>query len=93
MSASSTLSLRLPRETGERLERAVQLTHRSAVVLAQEAIDKYLDTLLEDKDRSIDDRAGRLAHFLSYRGVGVGADGGRSIEDIDAQVREFRGDD
>jgi predicted DNA-binding protein len=92
MTASSqTLSLRLPPETKVRLERAASVTRRSRAFLVKEALERHLDTILNEHDRRCG--AERLARLLAFKGAGVGEDGGRTMEDIDAQVRAFRGDE
>lgn len=88
---SPTLSLRLPPETKDRLDRAASVTRRSRSFLVRQALDKHLDAIL--REPAVEDNKDRLARLLAYKGAGVGPDGGRTMEDIDAQVREFRGDE
>jgi predicted DNA-binding protein len=88
---SPTISLRLPAETKDRLERAASLTRRSRSFLVKEALDKHLDAILNEHGARR--RTDRLARLLAFKGAGAGVGGGRTAEDIDAQVRAFRGDE
>lgn len=85
-SPSTTISLRLPQETKERLERAAAAQRRSQSFIVKEALDQYLERFA---NLTPEDRAERLRRLLAFEGVGA-RDGGRTAEDIDAQVRAFR---
>ena len=82
------VSLRLPDATKGQLDRAAKLTRRSRSFLMKEALDAYLPTVL-DADAPA---KSRLARLLAFEGAGA-AGGGRTADEIDAEVRDFRADD
>ncbi len=85
---AAIVSLRLPDATKARLDRAAKLTRRSRSFLMKEALEAYLPTILGAPAPA----KSRLARLLAYEGAGaVGS--GRTEDEIDAEVRDFRADD
>jgi len=90
---ATSLTIRLSPKTSEKLARAALAQHRPAEDIVEDALTAHLPKIPDSGAPSPDAAAARLERLLSYVGAGVGPDGGRSMADIDAQVREFRGDD
>jgi hypothetical protein len=87
-----TLSLRVPSELKTRLERASVRTHRSRAYLTIAALQKYLTDVERDEARSATPNKYDLAK--RYSGVGAKLLGkGRSAAEIDAMIRDLRGDE
>lgn len=85
-----TLSVRLPDDTRARLERAAKTTHRSRSFLVKEALERHLNDIVAEQ------RGGaksRLEKLLAMKGVGTRLYGPRTVEEIDSDVRKFRGDE
>lgn len=91
MPSSSTLSLRLPAETRERLDRAAKKSRRSRSYLIQRALELHLDEVA--KEEAVPAQSGRYARLLSMQGAGIGPDGGRTKQEIDDYIRWLRDDD
>lgn len=87
-----SLSIRLPGDVRERLEQAVQHTNRSRSFLVQEALTRHLNDIVADQGGAAGTK-GRMEKLRAMKGVGARLYGPRSVEEIDAQVREFRGGD
>jgi hypothetical protein len=87
-----TLSLRIPTELKSRLERASVRTHRSRAYLTIAALQKYLTDVERDEVKTV-----TLSKYdIAKRYSGVGANllgGGRSAAEIDAMIRDQRGDE
>jgi hypothetical protein len=87
-----TLSLRVPSELKTRLERASVRTHRSRAYLTIAALQKYLNDVEQDEAKTA--TASKYDIAKRYSGVGARLLGrGRSAAEIDAMIRDQRGDD
>lgn len=86
-----SLSVRLPEAMRERLEVAAQQTKRSRSFLVQEALTRHLSDIVAEQSRS--GAKSRLERLRAIKGTGARLYGPRTEEDIEAQVREFRGDE
>jgi predicted DNA-binding protein len=92
VSSSVTLSLRVPNELKTRLERASVRTHRSRAYLTIAALKKYLNDV--EKDELKTTKPSRYALVERYRGIGAKMLGkGRTAIEIDATIRDIRGDE
>lgn len=88
---SPTLSVRLPEKTRERLDQAATSTRRSRSFLIQEALERHLNEIVTEQGG--DARKSRLERLLALAGVGERLAGPQTAEEIDARIREFRGDE
>jgi RHH-type transcriptional regulator, rel operon repressor / antitoxin RelB len=88
--ATPSLSIRLPGEVRERLEQAAQRTNRSRSFLVQEALTRHLSDIVTDLGGAAGTTS-RMEKLRAMKGAGARIYGPRSEEDIDGQVREFRG--
>lgn len=86
-----TLSVRLPKEIRQRLSQAARQTNRSLSFLVQAAITRSLDDIVSEQTRT--EHRSRLEKLRAMKGAGSNIYGPRSEEDIEAQIREFRGDE
>lgn len=87
-----TLSLRVPSELKTRLERASVRTHRSRAYLTIAALQKYLSDVERDEMKTAKPNKYDIAK--RYSGVGARLLGeGRGATDIDAMIRDQRGDE
>jgi hypothetical protein len=89
---STTLSLRVPGELKNRLERVSARTHRSRAYLTIAALQKYLNEVEAEEAQTV----GPSKYDVAKRYSGVGAKmlgKGRSAKDIDAMIRDMRGDE
>jgi predicted transcriptional regulator len=92
VSSSVTLSLRVPNELKIRLEQASVRTHRSRAYLTIAALKKYLNDVEKDELKTTTPSKYELAE--RYRGIGAKMLGkGRTAIEIDAIIREIRGDE
>ena len=85
-----TLSVRIPSDTNVRLEEVAKSTHRSRSFLVKEALDRHLSTIMEEQGGG---RKSRLEMLRALKGAGAKQYGARSAAEIDADIREFRGDE
>jgi len=85
------LSVRLPDETRARLDQAAMATHRSRSFLVKEALERHLSEIVAEQAGGA--RTSRMARLLAKAGVGVTIVGSQTTEEIDARIREFRGDE
>ncbi len=91
-SSSVTLSLRVPSELKTRLERASVRTHRSRAYLTIAALKKYLHEV--EKEEAATPTPSKYELAQRYSGVGAKMLGkGRSAAEIDAIIRDARGDE
>ncbi len=91
-SSSATLSLRVPLELKTRLERASVRTQRSRAYLTIAALQKYLSDV--EKDEAKTATLGKHEFAQRYSGIGAKLLGkGRSADEIDAMIRDQRGDE
>jgi predicted DNA-binding protein len=92
MAASdTTISVRLPLETRNALDRAAKSTRRSRAFLIKEALDKHLGAL--ESDARAGQRHRRLALLKDLTSAGDRAGRKRSGAEIDAMIRFIRGDE
>lgn len=87
----STISVRLPGETRKALDEAAKITRRSRAFLIKEALDKHLYGILRQQTAA--ERRSAFQRLYALQGAGKGPEGYRTAEDIDAMIREIRGDD
>jgi hypothetical protein len=87
-----TLSLRVPSELKSRLERASVRTHRSRAYLTIAALQKYLSDVEKDEVKSATPSKYELAKRYSGSGAKL-LGNGRSAAEIDAMLRDLRGDE
>jgi hypothetical protein len=87
-----TLSLRVPSALKSRLERASARTRRSRAYLTIAALQKYLSDVERDEAKTVAPSKYQLVK--RYSGVGAKLRGkGRSAAEIDAMIRDQRGDE
>jgi predicted transcriptional regulator len=92
VSSSTTLSLRIPNELKNRLERVSMRTHRSRAYLTIAALQKYLNEVEKEEVKTATPSKYELAK--RYGGIGAKMLGkGRSAQEIDAMIRDLRGDE
>lgn len=91
MASDAVLSIRLPEATRRALDEAARKTRRSRAFVVKEALDRHLGRI--EYEHSLAERRSAFERILALKGAGVGPEGGRSAEDIDAMIREIRGDD
>jgi hypothetical protein len=91
MASSPTLSLRLPNETRARLDRIAEQSRRSRSYIILRALERHLDDVA--KEEMPTNRSGFYPSLLKFAGAGAKLSGGRSKEEIDAEIRWLRGDD
>ena len=87
-----TLSLRVPSELKSRLERASARTHRSRAYLTIAALQKYLNEVERDEVKSATPSKYDIAKRFSGTGPKL-LGKGRSASEIDAMIRDLRGDE
>jgi hypothetical protein len=86
-----SLSLSIPSEIKSRLERASLRTRRSCAYLTIAALRKYLDDM--EKDEVKPTVTSKYVLAKHYCGIGAKLLGkGRSAAEIDAMIRDLRGD-
>jgi predicted DNA-binding protein len=87
---SQPTTVRLSLGVRRRLSLAVEVTRRSQSDLIEETLDRHLDDVIRAQPTaSAEDRRATLARLM---GAGSRAGGSRSIEEIDAEIRELRRD-
>jgi len=90
--SDATISMRVPSEVKERLEKAALRTHRSRSYITIAALKKYLPEIEQEELQSVP--KSKLEIALSFKGAGQRAGSNpKTVEEIDASVREFRGDE
>lgn len=90
MTATPSLSVRLSEDIRARLDEAARHTNRSRSVLVQEALTRHLADIVAEHTGS---RQKRLDTLRALKGAGARMHGPRSADDIEAQIRAFRGGD
>jgi predicted DNA-binding protein len=85
---SPIVSLRLPQEARERLDRATAKTRRSRSFLMQRALEMHLDEIEREEAQAPARRS--LSTILTLGGAGVPASGPRSAEEINTHLRWLR---
>lgn len=92
-SPSVTLSLRVPNEIKARLEKASARTHRSRAYLTIAALKLYLNDVEREEKKAVEPLS-KYEFAKSFAGVGAEILGrAKSAEEIDAMIREHRGDE
>lgn len=89
--STPSLSVRLSGDIRTRLDSAAKSTSRSRSFLVQEALARHLNEIVAEQSGGA--AQSRLDKLRALKGAGARMYGPRSAEDIDAQIREFRGDD
>ena len=90
-STSSPTSIRLSEPTRKLLAEASSKTQRSQSYLVEETLKRFLPRLMESDGRpSVEERIRRLKLL---QGVGARAVGPLKSHEIDARIRELRGDE
>ena len=84
-------SVRLSTDTRKILDEAARMTRRSRSFLVEETLKQFLPRIIQQETRPLPaDRIGRLRKL---QGVGARLIEPLSVEEIDARVREWRGDE
>lgn len=91
MHSTSTISLRLPKEARERLDRVAEKSRRSRSYIMQRALELHLDSVAREEDQP--ERQGRYAKLLSMQGAAIGPGGPRTRQEIDDYINWLRDDD
>ena len=89
----STVPIRLTDENMARLESAAKSTHRSRSFLVNTAIEQQFRDIESGTPQDMPIKKGRLDRLLAMEGIGAKLYGPRTQEDIDAEIRELRGDE
>lgn len=84
-----TLSVRIPEDVNSRLDRAAKSTHRSRSFLVKEALERHLAEIIHEQG----DGKTRLEKLRALKGAGARQYGALTAEQIEADIREFRGDE
>ena len=82
------VSLRLPKATRDKLDKAARATRRSRSFLMQEALERHLDEIVREDATA---RPKRFDVLLSLGGAGQRENAPRSAEDIQAYTNWLRG--
>lgn len=85
------ISLRLPETMKERLDRMAKKMHCSRSSLMIEALERHLDDIQQSQTQKTNQ--GKFSELLKFKGAGVKVSGARNPEEIDASIRDFRGDE
>ena len=89
--ANRVLSVRIPEQTRTRLNHLAKKMRRSRSALIVEALNRHLEEL--NQEHNTNSAHDRFADIMQYKGIGASLNNGRSAKEIDASIREFRGDD
>lgn len=89
--SSSPTSVRLTDETRKILDDAAQLTRRSRSYLVEETLKQFLPRIVQKETRPSPEE--RIRRLKELEGIGYRLVGPQTIEEIDARIREFRGDE
>ena len=87
MSSTSTLSLRLPKDARDRLDKAAAQSRRSRSYIVQEALDRHLDEIVREESQQ---KPQGLSFIRSLAGIGAERYGARTKEEIDSHIRWLR---
>ena len=85
-----TLSVRIPDDIRNRLDRATTITHQSRSFIVKKALDRYLDEVVQEQKGK---GQTRLEKLRALKGAGARLYGSLSAEEIDGDIHEFRGDE
>ena len=86
-----TLSIRIPPKSRAALDRAAKATRRSRSFLVNEALDRHLAAIIGEQGPKPAKRS--LALMMALKGVGAQFGPLRSGVEIDAAIRDMRGDE
>jgi predicted transcriptional regulator len=75
----------------ERLDRMAKTLRRSRSSLMIEALERHLDDI--QSQQADQQSKGRFTNIMKFKGAGAAITGGSSSSDIDASIRNFRGDE
>ncbi len=84
-------SVRLTENTRKSLEAAAQQTRRSRSYLVEETLKHFLARVVMKE--TLPPAQLRIARLRELQGIGARLAGPKSVEDIDSQIWEFRGDE
>jgi metal-responsive CopG/Arc/MetJ family transcriptional regulator len=84
-----TISVRIPSDTSARLEQAAKSTHRSRSFLVKEALERHLGEIIHEQGGG----KTRLEKLRALKGSGARQYGSLTADQIEADIREFRGDE
>ncbi len=86
-----TMSLRVPETMKGRLDRMAKTMRRSRSSLVLEALERYLDSI--QSEQAVSDTKSRFSNIMKFKGAGISITGGSTAKEIDASIRDFRGDE
>lgn len=87
----STITIRLPDSTRKTLDRIAKATRRSRSYLVKEAIERHIDEIALRQAR--EESRQRLSRLMALAGAGAGISTFKSADEVDAAIREMRGDE
>lgn len=91
MAPAPTISLRLPQDVREKLDRLAERLHRSRSYVMQRALELHYEDIARESGPP--KRQGRYANLLTMEGAAIGSDGPRTKQEIDDYIRWLRDDD
>ena len=86
-----TMSLRVPGTMKERLDRMAKTMRRSRSSLVLEALENHLNDI--QSNQAICGTKGRFSDIMKFKGAGISVTGGSTVTEIDASIRDFRGNE
>ncbi|MBM3563063.1 MAG: ribbon-helix-helix protein, CopG family [Alphaproteobacteria bacterium] len=89
--APAPTSVRLTDETRKILDEAARRTRRSRSYLVEETLKQFLPRIVQKETQPSPEE--RIRRLKELEGIGYRLVGPQSIEEIDARIREFRGDE
>lgn len=89
--APTPTSVRLTDETRKILDEAARRTRRSRSYLVEETLKQFLPRVVQKETQPSPQE--RIRRLKELEGIGYRLVGPQSVEEIDARIREFRGDD
>ncbi|QGM45689.1 ribbon-helix-helix protein, CopG family [Methylocystis heyeri] len=87
----SPTSVRLSDDTRKILDEAARLTRRSRSYLVEETLKQFLPRIVQKETRPAAEE--RIRRLKELQGIGARLLGPKTIEEIDANIRQIRGDD
>jgi predicted transcriptional regulator len=91
MTHTETITLRLPKDIRERLDKAATQTKRSRSDLIRQALEQQLGRILDEDYRR--EHRTKMERLLAMAGSGAKYSTYKSADEVIATIREFRGDD
>ncbi|MGJ0453681.1 MAG: ribbon-helix-helix protein, CopG family [Methylocystis sp.] len=88
---STPTSVRLTEETRKILDEAARRTRRSRSYLVEETLKQFLPRIVQKETQPSPQE--RIRRLKELEGIGYRLVGPQSVEEIDARIREFRGDE